>query len=72
MHPDQSHSEHPSDPAAPPPPEPTGEPVAGRPNRAARRGKRAGTVPGSTAGHGGAPHARGAQGRRINPVRRSG
>ena len=62
-------AEHPS---APLPADPAGEPVDSRPNRAARRGKRAGTVPGSAAARGGAPHARGAQGRRINPVRRSG
>jgi hypothetical protein len=42
-----------------------------RPNRAARRGNRAGPQPAQ--GHGrAAPHARGAQGRRINPVRRTG
>jgi hypothetical protein len=42
-----------------------------RPNRAARRGNRAGSPPAQ--GHGrAAPHARGAQGRRINPVRRTG
>ena len=72
MHPDPSPSEHPSDPAAPPPPEAAGESVDSRPNRAARRGKRAGAVPGSASAHGVAPHARGAQGRRINPVRRTG
>ena len=42
-----------------------------RPNRAARRGKRQGSVSGSH-GRGAAPHARGAQGRRVNPVRRTG
>ena len=54
---------------------PGAEPDAGtadnRPNRAARRGNRAGPQPAQ--GHGrAAPHARGAQGRRINPVRRTG
>jgi hypothetical protein len=43
-----------------------------RPNRAARRGKRRGTVPERHLVPGAAPHARGAQGRRINPVRRTG
>ena len=60
-----------STPSAPPVPLPDAEPTDERPNRAARRGKRGGTVPGSH-GHGAAPHARGAQGRRINPVRRTG
>jgi hypothetical protein len=53
---------------------PGAEPDAGtadnRPNRAARRGKHASTV--ASRGRGAAPHARGAQGRRINPVRRTG
>ena len=68
MHPDQSSV---PDPAAPLSPEPAGEPVDSRPNRAARRGKRAGAVSASHA-RGAAPHARGAQGRRVNPVRRTG
>jgi len=64
---------HPSDPtpSAPSVPLPETGPTNERPNRAARRGHRRGTVPGSH-GHGAAPHARGAQGRRINPVRRTG
>ena len=41
-------------------------------NRAARRGKGADTTSAASHGRGGAPHARGAQGRRINPVRRTG
>jgi hypothetical protein len=49
---------------------PASEPEAVRPNRAARRGARDG-VPGNRA-HGAAPHARGAQGRRVNPIRRTG
>lgn len=48
-----------------------GDAVDSRPNRAARRGKHSGAAPGAPA-HGPASHARGAQGRRINPVRRSG
>jgi hypothetical protein len=68
-------------PAAPSPhPDPTdAHPVDGsadhRPNRATRRGKRTGTVPAAASpphARGGAPHARGAQGRRIIPVRRTG
>jgi hypothetical protein len=66
-------------PAAPSPhPDPTApRPVDGstdqRPNRATRRGKRTGTVPASPSqARGAAPHARGAQGRRIIPVRRTG
>lgn len=64
---------HPSDPtpSAPAVPLPDTRPTDDRPNRAARRGQRGGTVPG-THGRGAAPHARGAQGRRINPVRRTG
>ncbi len=42
-----------------------------RPNRAARRRKRA-VVPAPSPRHGVAPHARGAQGRRVNPIRRTG
>jgi len=63
----------PSDPAssAPPVPLPDAGPTDERPNRAARRGHREGTVPGAH-GRGAAPHARGAQGRRVNPVRRTG
>ena len=63
----------PSDPAssAPPVPLPDAGPTGERPNRAARRGHREGTVPGAH-GRGAAPHARGAQGRRVNPVRRTG
>jgi hypothetical protein len=48
------------------------EDVDSRPNRAARRGKRSGTVPEHHHVRDAAPHARGAQGRRINPVRRTG
>jgi hypothetical protein len=48
------------------------EDVDSRPNRAARRGKGSGTVPEHHHVRGAAPHARGAQGRRINPVRRTG
>ena len=57
-------TDHPAHPAPP------------QPNRAARRGKAHPEVPATTvryrgsAGHGGPAH--GAQGRRINPVRRSG
>jgi hypothetical protein len=63
----------PSDPApsAPPVLLPDAGPTDERPNRAARRGHREGTVPGAH-GRGAAPHARGAQGRRVNPVRRTG
>jgi len=68
------HAAHPS-PALPADLTAPAEPAAGsddiRPNRAARRGKRAGTVPASH-GRDAAPSARGAQGRRINPVRRTG
>lgn len=42
------------------------------PNRAARRGKHADNASAGSHGRNGAPHARGAQGRRINPVRRTG
>jgi hypothetical protein len=58
--------------APPPAVEPDAVPAEHRPNRAARRGKREGAVQAPTHGHGAAPHARGAQGRRINPVRRTG
>jgi hypothetical protein len=63
----------PSDPApsVPSVPLPDAGPTDERPNRAARRGHREGTVPGAH-GRGAAPHARGAQGRRVNPVRRTG
>jgi hypothetical protein len=61
----------PSYPLPPAEVEAVGEPSDSRPNRAARRGKRTSTVPASH-GHGAAPHARGAQGRRVNPVRRTG
>jgi hypothetical protein len=54
-----------------PVPLPDADPTDERPNRAARRGNRRGSVPDSH-GRGAAPHARGAQGRRINPVRRTG
>jgi hypothetical protein len=54
-----------------PVPLPDTDPTDERPNRAARRGKRQGSVP-ATHGRGAAPHARGAQGRRVNPVRRTG
>ena len=60
-----------STPSAPSVPLPDDGPTDDRPNRAARRGNRGGTTSGSH-GHGAAPHARGAQGRRINPVRRTG
>ncbi len=63
-----------SAPADPTPSAPVPLPDAGptdRPNRATRRGHRRDTVPGSH-GRGAAPHARGAQGRRVNPVRRTG
>ena len=71
MDPDQSSVP----PAAEPdvPPEQADDPAADAPlNRAARRGKRA--DPATTGAHGrnGAPHSRGAQGRRVNPVRRTG
>ena len=57
--------------AAPPAPAGTDDPAADdRPNRAARRGKRA--LPAHSHDRGAAPHSRGAQGRRINPVRRTG
>jgi hypothetical protein len=46
-------------------------PTDERPNRAARRRKRAG-VPAASTHRGVAPHARGAQGRRVNPIRRTG
>jgi hypothetical protein len=64
---------HHSDPtqSAPAVPLPDAAPTDDRPNRAARRGRRGDTVPGAH-GRGAAPHARGAQGRRINPVRRTG
>ena len=64
---------HPSaqTPSAPAVPLPDAAPTDERPNRAARRGNRGADAPGSH-GRGGAPHARGAQGRRINPVRRTG
>jgi len=58
----------PSEPAVP---LPDAEPTDDRPNRAARRGHHGGNVPGSH-GRRAAPHARGAQGRRVNPVRRTG
>lgn len=60
-----------STPSAAPVPLPDVEPTDERPNRAARRGNRRASVSGGH-GHGAAPHARGAQGRRINPVRRTG
>ena len=60
-------------PAVEPDPVPIEDrPADDRPNRAARRGRRGGTVPAPPHGHGAAPHARGAQGRRITPVRRTG
>jgi hypothetical protein len=63
---------HPSDPTPSAPVQlPDAGPTDERPNRAARRGNRKGSVPGSH-GRGTAPHARGAQGRRVNPVRRTG
>ena len=74
MHPDPSSV---PDPTAPLTPEPaaesgeSGESAGSRPNRAERRGKRADGAS-SSQGHGPAPHARGAQGRRVNPVRRTG
>ena len=73
MHPDTPRTDDTSvpEPAAPLYPEPADEPADSRPNRAARRGKRAGAASASHA-HGAALHARGAQGRRINPVRRTG
>jgi hypothetical protein len=52
------------------PDDPGAEPVD-RTNRAARRGRRA-VVGRPDHGHGAAPHARGAQGRRVFPVRRTG
>ena len=61
---------HFSDPQPAVKPDPV--PADDRPNRAARRGKREGAVPAPSRGHGAAPHARGAQGRRVNPVRRTG
>lgn len=66
----RAHQSDPT-PSAPAVPLPDTEPTDDRPNRAARRGRRGGTVPGAH-GRGAAPHARGAQGRRINPVRRTG
>jgi hypothetical protein len=54
---------------------PVDPPADHRPNRAARRGKRAGAVPPALSpshARGAASHARGAQGRRIIPVRRTG
>jgi hypothetical protein len=66
-------AEHPSVPLpADAVPDRPAEPAVERPNRAARRGKRADTTSAASHGRGGAPHARGAQGRRINPVRRTG
>ena len=66
------HAESPAPtPSAPPVPPPDAEPTDERPNRAARRGNRRAAVPGAH-GHGAVPHARGAQGRRVNPVRRTG
>ena len=49
-------------PSVPSVPLPDAGPTDERPNRAARRGYREGTVPGAH-GRGAAPHARGAQGR---------
>jgi hypothetical protein len=49
---------------------PQPEPVAA--NRAERRGKAKKQVPAADRYHGSAGHARPAQGRRINPVRRTG
>jgi hypothetical protein len=67
-------TEHPSVPLPADPITATGpvEDAGIRPNRAARRGKRSGTLPERSHVGGAAPHARGAQGRRINPVRRTG
>ncbi len=50
---------------------PDAGPTDERPNRAARRRKRVG-VPAASTQRGVAPHARGAQGRRVNPIRRTG
>ncbi len=69
MHPDPSPR---PDPTAA---KPLDGPADHRRNRAMRRGKRAGAVPAAPSGphvRGAAPHARGAQGRRIIPVRRTG
>jgi hypothetical protein len=64
------------DPTAPDPaaPHPVDGSADDRPNRAMRRGKRTGAAPAVLLPHarGAAPHARGAQGRRIIPVRRTG
>jgi hypothetical protein len=72
------HADHPSvAPLALKPPDPAApasestEPSDTKPNRATRRGKR-GSVPTSTHARGATSHARGVQGRRINPVRRTG
>jgi len=77
------HADHPSvAPLALKPPDPAApasestepsdtRPDDTRPNRATRRGKR-GSVPTSTHARGATSHARGVQGRRINPVRRTG
>jgi hypothetical protein len=68
-------ADHPSivQPALPDPTTPpaASEPADTGPNRATRRGKR-GSVPAPAHARGAAPHARGVQGRRINPVRRTG
>jgi hypothetical protein len=70
VHPDPSRLS--SVPLPPAPEAGPDEPTDSRPNRAARRGKRSGTEPAPSHGRGAAPHARGVQGRRINPVRRTG
>lgn len=72
-HSDTPHPDHPPvpDPTAELPPEPADGPDDSRPNRATRRGKR-GDAASASHGHGVAPHSRGVQGRRVNPVRRPG
>jgi hypothetical protein len=59
-------------PAQTPSVPPAAEPTPPAPNRAARRGRAGRGAADEAHGKGHAPHSRGAQGRRINPIRRTG
>jgi hypothetical protein len=78
VHPDTPHPDATSvpDPTAPLNSEPADEAAVeaadSRPNRAERRGGKRANSASSSHGHGPAPQSRGAQGRRVNPVRRPG